>query len=98
MQFLNYGQDYHIIIDYAHTPDAFKNVYSFLNKVKVGRIITVTGSAGGRDQYKRPIIGNICSEKADYTVFSTDDPRDEDVKKTEITLYCHREQKISLTI
>ena len=79
MQFLNYGQDYHIIIDYAHTPDAFKKVYSFLNKVKVGRIITVTGSAGGREHEKRCLMGKIVLENSDHVIFTMDDPRNEDV-------------------
>lgn len=79
MEFLNYGQDFSIILDYAHTPDAFKKVYSFLNKVKKARIITVTGSAGGREHEKRSEMGKIVLDNSDYCIFTMDDPRNEDV-------------------
>lgn len=79
LEFLNFNQDYHIIIDYAHTPDAFSKIYSFLNKVKTGRIITVTGSAGGREHEKRSEMGKIVLDNSDYCIFTMDDPRNEDV-------------------
>lgn len=72
-------RDYYIILDYAHTPDAFIKVYSFLNKVKKGRIITVTGSAGGREKEKRGEMGRIILENSDYVIFTMDDPRNERV-------------------
>ena len=78
-QFLDYGQDYYIMLDYAHTPDAFNNLYDLLRKVKKKRIITVTGSAGGREHEKRPDMGKIVLENSDYVIFTMDDPRDEDV-------------------
>jgi UDP-N-acetylmuramoyl-L-alanyl-D-glutamate--2,6-diaminopimelate ligase len=79
MEFLNFGQKYSIILDYAHTPDAFENVYKTLNKLKTGRIITVTGSAGGREHEKRPLMGKIVLENSNYVIFTMDDPRNEDV-------------------
>ena len=79
MEFLKYGQKYHIILDYAHTSDAFKNIYEFLNKVKTGKIITVTGSAGGREHEKRKEIGKLVLDNSDYCIFTMDDPRNEDV-------------------
>ncbi len=81
MQFLNYGQNYSIIIDYAHTPDAFAKIYYFLNKVKKGKIITVTGSAGGREIEKRKDIGKLVLDNSDLAIFTMDDPRWEDVNK-----------------
>ena len=81
MQFLKYRDDYNIIIDYAHTPDAFKKVYAFLNKVKIGKIITVTGSAGGREHEKRKEMGKLVLDNSDYAIFTMDDPRDEDVNE-----------------
>lgn len=78
-EFLNYGQNYSIILDYAHTTDAFNNIYSLLNNVKTGRIITITGSAGGREHEKRPAMGNAVLENSDYVIFTMDDPRNEDV-------------------
>ena len=78
LEFIN-NKDYYIILDYAHTPDAFIKVYSFLNKVKKGRIITVTGSAGGREKEKRGEMGKIILENSDYVIFTMDDPRNERV-------------------
>lgn len=78
MEFIN-KNNFHIIIDYAHTPDAFNKIYSFLKKVKKGRIITVTGSAGGREHEKRSLMGKIVLDNSDYVIFTMDDPRYEDV-------------------
>ena len=78
-EFLNYGQDYSIILDYAHTTDAFNNLYKLLNNVKKNRIITVTGSAGGREHEKRPLMGKVVLDNSDYVIFTMDDPRWEDV-------------------
>ncbi len=78
-EFINFDQDYNIILDYAHTTDAFIKIYNFLNKVKKGRIITVTGSAGGREKEKRSIMGKVILNNSDYVIFTMDDPRYEDV-------------------
>lgn len=78
-EFLDFGQDYKIILDYAHTTDAFNKIYNYLNKVKKGKIITVTGSAGGREKEKRASMGKIVLNNSDYVFFTTDDPRFEDV-------------------
>ena len=79
MDFLRYSDNYNIIIDYAHTADAFKKIYEFLNKVKTGRIITITGSAGGREHEKRKEMGKLVLDNSDYVIFTMDDPRNEDV-------------------
>ena len=81
MQEVNFGQKYHIIIDYAHTTDAFIKIFSLLNKIKVGRIITITGSAGGREHEKRPRMGKVVLDNSDYVIFTMDDPRGEDVNE-----------------
>ena len=81
MEFLKCHDGYNVIIDYAHTPDAFKKIYEFLNKVKTGKIITVTGSAGGREHEKRKDMGKIVLDNSDYCIFTMDDPRDEDVNE-----------------
>ena len=74
---LDFGQDYTIILDYAHT---INGINSILNAFQgYGRIITVTGAAGGRDHEKRPIIGKNVIEKSDIAIFTMDDPRFEDV-------------------
>ena len=74
---LDFGQDYTIILDYAHTINGIENILDTFNDY--GRIITVTGCAGGRDHEKRPIIGNIVMSKSDISIFTMDDPRYESV-------------------
>ncbi|KTC85683.1 UDP-N-acetylmuramoyl-L-alanyl-D-glutamate--2,6-diaminopimelate ligase [Legionella drozanskii] len=66
------------IVDYAHTPDALKNVLATLQNVKKGRIILVFGCGGERDKTKRPIMGRIASEYADVAILTDDNPRNED--------------------
>lgn len=80
VEFLNYGQNYNIILDYAHTPDAFSKLFNLLDNVKKGRIITITGSAGGREKEKRGPMGKLVLDKSDYVIFTTDDPRYESVE------------------
>ena len=79
LEFLNYGQNYHIVLDYAHTPDAFTKIYDVLTRIDHKRLITVTGSAGGREKEKRGPMGKIVLENSDYVIFTMDDPRNEDV-------------------
>ncbi|MDE5587431.1 MAG: UDP-N-acetylmuramoyl-L-alanyl-D-glutamate--2,6-diaminopimelate ligase, partial [Bacilli bacterium] len=78
-QFLDFGQPYKIVLDYAHTPDAFSKIYPSLNSMKQGRLITVTGSAGGRETEKRGPMGKIVLENSDFVIFTMDDPRNESV-------------------
>ena len=79
VEVLNFGQNYSIILDYAHTTDAFSKIYNLLNKIKKGRIITITGSAGGREKEKRGPMGKLVLEESDYVIFTMDDPRYENV-------------------
>ena len=67
-----------VIVDYAHTPDALKNVLATLSKVRVGRILVVFGCGGDRDKLKRPIMGKIASDYADLVFLTSDNPRHED--------------------
>ena len=78
MEILPFTDKYTVILDYAHTTDALDNILSFLDMVKEKRIITVTGSAGGRERDKRPSMGKVVLEKSDYVIFTMDDPRFED--------------------
>ncbi len=79
VEFLEFGQKYHILLDYAHTTDAFSQLFQLLDAIKKGRIITVTGSAGGREKEKRGPMGKLVLEKSDYVIFTMDDPRYENV-------------------
>ena len=81
MEIMPFVSRYTVILDYAHTTDALNNILTFLNMVKDARIITVTGSAGGRESAKRPLMGKVVLEKSDYVIFTMDDPRYEDPNK-----------------
>lgn len=76
---LDFGQDYDIILDYAHTINSIKNIISAFRDYKT--VITVTGSAGGREHEKRSIIGKYVIENSDVAIFTMDDPRYEDVNE-----------------
>lgn len=68
------------IVDYAHTPDALKNVLSTINDVKGAdaQVITVVGCGGDRDKTKRPIMAQIATNESDTVVLTSDNPRTED--------------------
>jgi len=66
------------LVDYAHTGDALENVLGTLNELATGRIITVFGCGGDRDNGKRPIMGRIAAEKSDLAIVTSDNPRTED--------------------
>ncbi len=66
-----------VYVDYAHTPEALKNVLSALGSSAGGRIICVFGCGGNRDKTKRPQMGQIASKLADFTVITSDNPRTE---------------------
>ena len=68
------------IVDYAHTPDALKNVLETINDIKTGneQIITVVGCGGDRDKAKRPIMGRLASHLSTQVIFTSDNPRSED--------------------
>ena len=80
MEVLDTKDNYSVIVDFAHTPNAIENILKFATNIEHNRIITVIGSAGGRDSEKRPVIGNVCDKYSDYVIFTTDDPRHEDPK------------------
>jgi UDP-N-acetylmuramoyl-L-alanyl-D-glutamate--2,6-diaminopimelate ligase len=72
------GQDFDVIVDFAHTPDAFEKIYAGLPDVK-GRIITLFGAAGRRDPSTRPLRGEIAGRSSEVVVITEDDPRDDDI-------------------
>lgn len=67
------------IVDYAHTPDALKNVLDTISALRTGNenVITVVGCGGDRDKSKRPVMGHIASEMSNNTIFTSDNPRTE---------------------
>lgn len=70
-----------IFIDYAHTPDALKNVLNALRPLVQKKIFVVFGCGGERDSGKRPKMGNIASELANFCIITNDNPRSEDPQK-----------------
>jgi UDP-N-acetylmuramoyl-L-alanyl-D-glutamate--2,6-diaminopimelate ligase len=66
------------LVDYAHTGDALENVLGTLKEIATGRIITVFGCGGDRDNGKRPIMGRIAASMSDLAIVTSDNPRTED--------------------
>ncbi len=69
-----------VVVDYAHTPDALKNVLNTINKIRTQNesLLTVVGCGGNRDQDKRPMMGNTAARLSSKVIFTSDNPRDED--------------------
>lgn len=74
------GTNITAIVDYAHTPDALKNVLQTINSIRTGNeeLITVVGCGGDRDAEKRPKMGNIAASLSTKVIFTSDNPRSED--------------------
>lgn len=72
------GQDYNVIVDFAHTPDSFEKLFKDLRPVVKGRLIVVFGSAGRRDEAKRPLQGALAGKYADEVIVTEEDDRDAD--------------------
>lgn len=72
------GQEYTVVVDYAHTPDSLEKVLSAARQITEGRLITVFGCGGDRDKGKRPLMGKIAAEISDYTIVTSDNPRSEE--------------------
>ncbi|MCK7511015.1 MAG: UDP-N-acetylmuramoyl-L-alanyl-D-glutamate--2,6-diaminopimelate ligase [Desulfobacterales bacterium] len=68
----------HVFVDYAHKPDALKQVLQNLDKMKQKRILTVFGCGGNRDRAKRPLMGETATTYSDLTIVTSDNPRRED--------------------
>lgn len=74
----NYNLGYEVIVDYAHTPDGLENILKTAKEFTKGKLISVFGCGGDRDNTKRPIMGKIGTELSDLAVITSDNPRTED--------------------
>ena len=72
------GKDYTILIDYAHSPDSLENVLKSVKGFAKGRTVAVFGAGGDRDKTKRPKMGKIAADIADFAIVTSDNPRTED--------------------
>ena len=77
---LDEGQDFSVIVDFAHTPDSFEKLFKDLRPVVKGKLIVMFGSAGRRDEAKRAVQGRLAGEYADEVVITEEDDRDIDGK------------------
>lgn len=80
MNRIQLGQDFEVIVDYAHTPDALEKVFESVRGAK-GKIIAIHGGAGRRDESTREPRGEILGKNADIVIITEDDSRDEDPEK-----------------
>lgn len=72
------GQNFNVLVDYAHTPDAFVNLFETLRPLTRGRLIVVFGATGDRDKGKRPLMGSIAARNCEIVIVTDDDPYSEE--------------------
>lgn len=75
---INEGQDFSVIVDFAHTPDSFEKLFKDLKPVVKGKLIVLFGSAGRRDEAKRAVQGRLAGKYADEVIVTEEDDRDVD--------------------
>jgi len=81
MESVDCGQDFTALVDYAHTPDAVRNVIATATEFTSGKVVAVLGCGGDRDASKRPLMGNALIEESGIAIFTSDNPRSEDPRK-----------------
>ncbi|MBQ1258416.1 MAG: UDP-N-acetylmuramoyl-L-alanyl-D-glutamate--2,6-diaminopimelate ligase [Clostridia bacterium] len=78
IELLDTKTPYRVILDYAHSPDALENILNAVRPTTKGRLICLFGCGGGRDQTKRPIMGEISGRLSDFSIITSDNPRNEE--------------------
>jgi UDP-N-acetylmuramoyl-L-alanyl-D-glutamate--2,6-diaminopimelate ligase len=77
-ELVNAGQDFTVIVDYAHTPDSLENVLKTIQSFADKKIFVIVGCGGDRDKTKRPLMAEIACRYATNPIFTSDNPRSED--------------------
>jgi UDP-N-acetylmuramoyl-L-alanyl-D-glutamate--2,6-diaminopimelate ligase len=98
LEMINEDQDFTVVVDYAFEPKAVTKLYAAIELIPHHKIIHVLGSAGGgRDKARRPILGEIAGQNADYVIVTNEDPYDEDpnVIIEEVSLGAEKAGKIN---
>lgn len=75
MESINLGQPFTVVVDYAHTPESIRSVLEEARRITNGRVLVAFGSAGERDIEKRALQGATAAQLADYSIFTSEDPR-----------------------
>jgi UDP-N-acetylmuramoyl-L-alanyl-D-glutamate--2,6-diaminopimelate ligase len=78
VELVNAGQDFTVIVDYAHTPDSLENVLKTIQQFAKRKVFVVVGCGGDRDRTKRPLMAKIACQFATDPIFTSDNPRSED--------------------
>ncbi|MBK5254950.1 MAG: UDP-N-acetylmuramoyl-L-alanyl-D-glutamate--2,6-diaminopimelate ligase [Vicinamibacteria bacterium] len=77
MERIDVGQPFSVIVDFAHTDDALRNLLDTIRSLGPRRIITVFGCGGDRDRSKRPLMGSVAAQRSDLVIATSDNPRTE---------------------
>lgn len=80
-ELVNEGQNFRIVVDYAHTDNGLENILNTLKQITDKRVITIFGAGGDRDNTKRPKMAKAAAKFSDYIIITSDNPRTEDPEK-----------------